>query len=773
MEGVVRFMNSVLRCSALYVKLFMRHYTRKSKKSWNVADKRSSFSDRGIQAQEHAILPPSEFTEVSDLRMRSHTHFGWQYLMTIAALGIILFPGCSLLLLNRYDSIDCRWINKLYHQKQIAALRADKRGSHRLILLGGSAGVFGIDAELIESKLGVPTVNYATHAGPGLAFLLSNAKQILHAGDIAVLSIEYYLYADSRPIPEPMCWDYMITYQKSQVVNMGWGALEKLYSTPISEDADSALRLMKRLVRPETPIGAYGSAQMSVNGDIRVVSSQAQDLSPANFAATTDPSRVEVLREFLTWARANGIAVLATWPGAYLGSSADVESAAQKLRCLEELYRGLGVPVLGTIQDFSYPKTLFMDTHYHLSPGGRRLRTEKLIRLLRTRLGVAAAGDTSDATFVMMPMSAAVTPGNLFRNQPNMQFKCLTPTPSDNADLITIEDMIRMHKSGKQIYYDSGEIDSLLLQKGYWGDVAGAGTLSLADLVRQYGNHVFLMVASGTNRLETEPSQGLPDSFSRFLQGDDFRVGILGTGAYANIHNVHRDAVSANLFVRIGEMLGSGVKSPVQISLRSSSGTAQSNNESHLKVDYAELSSQRGLAIAVLDVEPGIVLQSATLPGARRDSAWKLNRMVPIANASGVTVEEVDLSRFNCTGHIAPHVQMSGKVAHVEFTGSQSVWGLRLYGDLAHRLGVLEIAYRFVKPGQVSAAVETNERGLMSYLPPYAPLVPTGEPQIIRIRFEFKSFPKKDDSEWVFAGLEGFQAGVTVDVERARILWRD
>ncbi len=643
-----------------------------------------------------------------------------------------------------------------------------------MVVLGGSGALFGIDAELIERKLGIPTVNYATHAGTGLDFILSRSKKILHHGDRVLLALEYEMLGDPSPIPLPMQWDYMWSYDKLGIIKMGWPAMIAIYQTPISKYEKSISNLWDILTKKEQPIASFAWPFLSRNGDIRVLKAQLKDIGLAGPVDAAHPSKVQVLREFVQWARSEGIELMATWPNGYLGEGKAVDQAAARMRYLEDLYRKLGIPVLGAIQDFSFPHALYMETCYHVSPAGRRIRTEKLIQYLRPQLRIARVGLAENALFVMPGPAMELTDGNLLRGEPGVQFKYLSESTVDHPDLITLDEIIRRQKMGIKVYYDDRNLDLRLLPAGYWGDEVSRGLVSLDSLVKQYEDHIFLLVASGTNRFNMEPPKYFPESFKRFLAGDGFRVGILGTGRYSRVERVERGRLSASLIYHRGDALGSGAKSPIEIALKSGASTAPLGETTELKIDGEVLNIQKGLTVVVLDVEAGIIVRNCTVPASGDAVSWRLNRIAPLDQIVGIQAEEIDPKNFVGTGWTAPQVKVANGVARVDFNTINGVWALKLEGNRLHRRGVLELTCQFSRPGKVSAGVITNAYISLAYMPPLVPMdTNRQEAQKIHIPFEFGSYPSSGEKEWVFAGLIAPEPGAIADVRNPRILWKD
>src|SRR2546422_2565556 len=105
------------------------------------------------------------------------------WLATVFLVAGLLFPLFTLATLNWFDKPDSRWIENLYQRKLRAlAERPESRGA-RLLVFGGSSAMFGVDAELMEKKLRVPTVNFGTHGALGLDYQISRIERCAQPGD--------------------------------------------------------------------------------------------------------------------------------------------------------------------------------------------------------------------------------------------------------------------------------------------------------------------------------------------------------------------------------------------------------------------------------------------------------------------------------------------------------------------------------------------------------------------------------------------------------------
>src|SRR5258706_4697422 len=109
----------------------------------------------------------------------------------LIALTLIAFPGVaglSILVNNHFDSRESNFIDNLYTIKENAAVLRSSPGQKRLFYISGSSGLFNFDARLAEQKLGIPVINFATHAGLTLDYILTRSKRSLRLGDAVLLA---------------------------------------------------------------------------------------------------------------------------------------------------------------------------------------------------------------------------------------------------------------------------------------------------------------------------------------------------------------------------------------------------------------------------------------------------------------------------------------------------------------------------------------------------------------------------------------------------------
>ena len=82
------------------------------------------------------------------------------------------------------------WVAYLYANKERIAAAIP---GPRVFVVGGSATLHSFDSATASRRLGMPVVNFGTHAALGLGYILERAERVLRPGDIVLLAPEYTL----------------------------------------------------------------------------------------------------------------------------------------------------------------------------------------------------------------------------------------------------------------------------------------------------------------------------------------------------------------------------------------------------------------------------------------------------------------------------------------------------------------------------------------------------------------------------------------------------
>lgn len=111
------------------------------------------------------------------------------------------------------------WIDNAYKYKDY---RAKKIQTKKIIIIGGSNALFGINSDLLENITGYPVVNLATHAGLDLDYYYYKLKGHIKRGDIVLIPLEFSYYMQNENITylfsnNMMSWGKDYLYQLSLI----------------------------------------------------------------------------------------------------------------------------------------------------------------------------------------------------------------------------------------------------------------------------------------------------------------------------------------------------------------------------------------------------------------------------------------------------------------------------------------------------------------------------------------------------------------------------
>ena len=296
----------------------------------------------------------------------------------------------------------------LAEKQRIASALGAVGTGRRLLLVSGSSTHFGISAADLESALGLPTINYGSHAEMSFSVILGNIKRLVRPGDVVLLSPEYERY--SGPGLNDVMIDYLFACAVDTLRGLPWmqqveaafalsatramaGIAMKLGLDAIAEKLaymNLPLPLGERY-SDDVQIGPRGDAIVNRRAAItpmyrrRVAEAAAP---PVVFEADSD--EVQAITSFVVWATAHDVRVLATWPNMVNFPSYRTPAARAFFHRIKEFYGALGVTVVGTPEAVLFDVGAFFDHHYHLHRDAVARRTAALIPTLRNALAAPA-----------------------------------------------------------------------------------------------------------------------------------------------------------------------------------------------------------------------------------------------------------------------------------------------------------------------------------------------------------------------------------------------
>jgi len=275
-----------------------------------------------------------------------------------------------------------------YQINQKKLQRAASIQGPKLLLVGGSATLFGVQAEMIESRLSYPTVNFGTHAGLGIAYMLHLVRQAVRPGDTVVLAFEYNTFGQGVVRRDAVYVDYLFARDPAYFRALPWPSkfqvamlmtVPRLRKGVRNRFRPESTRLAAGVYDPEK-LNAYGdqlgneAAKRTFQGDHRYVPE-----GTLTRRGLQETPAFELIEEFVRWTRANNIRVFATYPNIMEHPAYRTDAAQKTLRQIEGFYARLQVPMIGSFEESMMPPSMFFDTCYHMTREGAVVRTEQLI----------------------------------------------------------------------------------------------------------------------------------------------------------------------------------------------------------------------------------------------------------------------------------------------------------------------------------------------------------------------------------------------------------
>lgn len=290
------------------------------------------------------------------------------------------------------------------------SVKEEAMGAHasggRLVLLGGSSGLYGVRMKDVESALGVPSVNFAVHAGLPLRYQLARARKQLRAGDLVVFAPEYEFYHPS--FETDIYVDFVLGEDPEFLKMVSFPEQARwVLGAQGSSLMNSAKRWLPTFRNYAEAVKKGSRAKLNTHGDIidndvakrppaRARALEAvEDLVSFRASLTYSDIAWAELESFANWCLEHDVKMLVGFPPTVYFPVYDEPEVRQRFDELVAKWKSLGVIVLGDPKDTMFPRTSFYDTVYHLNSDGMTQNTHRFIEQVRPFVGdMPTAGST-------------------------------------------------------------------------------------------------------------------------------------------------------------------------------------------------------------------------------------------------------------------------------------------------------------------------------------------------------------------------------------------
>jgi len=292
----------------------------------------------------------------------------------------------------------------------IKRFQAQQNQAKKIVLLGGSSVLFGIDARAIEAALHVRTVNFGLNGAMRLDWLLAEADPVVRPGDTVVLALEPNFYECGQEawtqwqLYNALAWnrEYLpksVTGRFNAVFNGGsvdspFVTLRALWDYRMhSERITPRLRA---LAPPSEILARFNSGQLRTSqfaysayntddhGDMLNIDDARYEGKPAD---VNQPDGIcadikELLRNFIVAMRGRDVTVVFEYFPYLVDGTPQFRWMAAEGRFKADV-NDVGGTLMGERDEFFFSRNLFFNTIHHLNESGRKEETAVIVRHLQ------------------------------------------------------------------------------------------------------------------------------------------------------------------------------------------------------------------------------------------------------------------------------------------------------------------------------------------------------------------------------------------------------
>lgn len=261
----------------------------------------------------------------------------------------------------------------------------------KLLVIGGSSVLFGIDNREISDHIKIPTYNMGSSAGLGLNYLLYDAKKEINDNDIVLLQLEYPVYDKTYDYNAQLIsviWD---TYDKDYLEELNLKDKVKLIygisSRLFFEKLKTVLLGRKNIdqgIEDEKWIDEYGMIQSNTleNSDKEKLLNL-MEKKVFNDGEVLDEYKQENIKDFLSYCRSKNVKVYVTFPPYLYNKKYFDEEDERKIQKIKDFWESNNVKIINDYTDTLYNVDDFCNSLYHLNTNGREKHTKMLIERLK------------------------------------------------------------------------------------------------------------------------------------------------------------------------------------------------------------------------------------------------------------------------------------------------------------------------------------------------------------------------------------------------------
>ncbi|MFC1851374.1 hypothetical protein ACFL27_14345 [candidate division CSSED10-310 bacterium] len=265
--------------------------------------------------------------------------------------------------------------------------------SPRLIFIGGSNLLFGLNSKRIAETCNIDVVNAGMHAGCGLRYMLNDIKPFIQEHDVVVIVAEYGQWYGGRSYGGlQLLYTLFDVYPEGRqyISFRQWLHLLKFIPYYASSKVLNTVRSeVKEFIRPQRKeiIGVYERKAFNEYGDIVAHWGRKNETFSAmgknNLASkgNANPDLLDFLNAYHNYVESKNAELYFLYTCFHESSFDNNKEAINQLHA--ELSKTLTFPILSNPERYKYPDQYFFNSVFHLNGEGVILRTSHIIEDLQ------------------------------------------------------------------------------------------------------------------------------------------------------------------------------------------------------------------------------------------------------------------------------------------------------------------------------------------------------------------------------------------------------
>lgn len=275
-----------------------------------------------------------------------------------------------------------------YHNQNKLAYAKEISHSPKIVIIGGSNGMYSYSCKVIAKQTGVGCVNSSVTVGFGIDYILEKSKEYLKAGDTALLTLEYEFYDQTKKTVDYSLSgnNYIYQYDKNYITKFDKEkSLATVFSfeltdifTSIVETAIDVVIKEGKFINKVTKEGDIANHTVKRGKVFEEYIKTAKAVTPPMSILTKEFYSGEVIKDFLQWSEKNNVTVAATLPTIFDDKEID-EGILNKIKSI------YGDSFIATDTFSMYKRNCFYDTPYHLNKDCQIKHSVKISEVLKQK----------------------------------------------------------------------------------------------------------------------------------------------------------------------------------------------------------------------------------------------------------------------------------------------------------------------------------------------------------------------------------------------------